>query len=132
MREEDLGHYSNSCEDIVDTNRDYICRRSNESYKDRSLSALKHLTSTLIFLGTLKPTYGILTSAVCWVSLESDLCSLIYLKRRFDCAISEGNDLPSINITSVLGYFFSKSKITNTSFPLNELDPEDRIENFFM
>lgn len=60
-----------------------------------------NLLSPLVFLGTLKCTTGNIIS-LAWEELTKNLCGILYVRDRFDAAISAGKDVPHIDIESIL------------------------------
>ncbi|WP_092483251.1 hypothetical protein [Candidatus Ichthyocystis hellenicum] len=101
-----------------------------------SLGQFRSFVAPLIFLGTLKCGGSLPSLSIGWRELKSNLCSLILVKEYFDAAISRGEDVPSINITSILHHFLNKAGIPtnhvdNETFPLHNMNVEEEASEFF-
>lgn len=133
LRSEVLAEYSSKNENDFHTNHNLKSIRPNR--KSYSQLSKKYIATTLAFLGTLKCANAIERVSIGWKDFRSDLCSLIHVKGCFDAAILRGENLPNIDISSILRHALNKvgisySPSSNMLSSLHSIGSKEEIDLF--
>ncbi|WP_092483261.1 hypothetical protein [Candidatus Ichthyocystis hellenicum] len=111
---------SSEFEDVVFA--DQNVRRSKSCSESLLLSLAKGSVAPLVFLSSLNYAAGD-TVSLGWDKLRLSLCSLMYVERCFNDAVSKGEDVPVVNVTDILSFIvndaFEYASKHNISTPEN-------------